>query len=295
MGQCLKPNTGYYNDDGTHTFGISPTGHHQQHEIPCGYCEACLTNRTRIKGYKAHTNVLYHPTEFLTLTYNDENLPKSPSGLPTFDLTHIPLMLKKLRNKITPKGQKTNPYKKISFFYCREYGEKDQRPHYHGLLYNYTFQDKTYWKKHGLYDVYRSQLLEEIWPYGISEIGTATIQSATYIAGYIYKKFKNGKKIDYGDRIPEYVTSPKRNHVLGREYLEKNLETLMEQGCYKDINGLSYPISKSDLNYIEQKLLSPEVSQQIKLLKESYDVKKLTKEELAIKIEIFKQKKKERQ
>ena len=69
------------------------------------------------------------------------------------------------------------------------------RPHYHALLFNIDFRDK---RQHALRNgniTYRSEELERLWPYGFSEIGEVTFQSAAYVARYVFKKFK-GKEED---------------------------------------------------------------------------------------------------
>ena len=77
----------------------------------------------------------------------------------------------------------------IRFYMCGEYGENFGRPHYHAILFNVDFPDKTVWRKTKTgYHQYRSKILEELWPFGNSEIGTVTFDSAAYCARYIMKK-----------------------------------------------------------------------------------------------------------
>ena len=72
---------------------------------------------------------------------------------------------------------------------CGEYGENRGRPHFHACLFNFDFPDKKVWRKTSQgHPVWRSPSLEALWPYGFSEIGSVTFQSAAYVARYIMKK-----------------------------------------------------------------------------------------------------------
>lgn len=279
--ECLKPKKGHYLPDGTHQFGPSRNGHENEHDIPCGYCDVCLTNKAKLRGFKTFTNSLYiQASMFITLTHSDETLPRTQSGLPTLDKTLVPDFIKKLRFHINGRKKITDPdYKRIGVVYCGEYGDKDQRPHYHLIIFGYEFDDQRYWRttKKG-YPQYRSAKLDALWGLGNAEIGEVTPASCTYVASYIYKKQYGEKaKEHYQDRIPEYVVTPKKNFVIGREFIKNNIKHIAEQGCFKTIEGYSIGIDKHTLNWIEKEY--PEEALKIKLLKESYDIQKMSKQQ----------------
>ena len=77
----------------------------------------------------------------------------------------------------------------VRFYMCGEYGEVTWRPHYHACLFGQDLPDKEFWRttEQG-FPMYRSKLLEEIWPFGQSEIGSVSFESAAYCARYIMKK-----------------------------------------------------------------------------------------------------------
>ena len=104
---------------------------------------------------------------FITLTFNDEELNKraNPGSLNVRDFQ---LFMKKLRKK--------HPEKKICFFHCGEYGEKNNRPHYHALIYNHDFPDRKLFKQRKEIKLYTSKELEELWPYGFSTIGDKNVK-----------------------------------------------------------------------------------------------------------------------
>lgn len=301
--QCLKPNKGYYDSNGKHHFGKSPTGHEHEHDLPCGYCETCRRNKAKLRGFKSYaTSLTVERSCFLTLTYG-KFAPTTPTGQLTLDKTIIPRFLKRLRHQIfddklkeigngsikngrrifrtwtEEQKQKLHESIKIGITYCGEYGE-DLRPHYHLIIYNYDFQkDQFYWRKSKKgYPCYRSPLLETLWPYGHSEIGTVTPASATYVASYIYKKQYGKNAMKYGDKIPEYIVTPKRNFVSGRDFIRKHIDSISHHGYFRTIDGNCIGIDTHTLQWIEKEF--PEHALKIKLAKQNFDLQNLNKQQL---------------
>ena len=60
---------------------------------------------------------------FITLTYNDENLPNPP----VVSKREAQLFIKRLRKLLYPKL--------FRYYIVGEYGDKSNRPHYHALLF----------------------------------------------------------------------------------------------------------------------------------------------------------------
>jgi len=146
-------------------------------KIPCGQCMGCRIDRSKMWAVRCmHEASLYDKNCFVTLTYADEHLP--PAGALVYE--HYQKFMKRLRFAF--KNQN------IRFYMCGEYGEQNLRPHYHAILFNFDFPDKTLWKVNNGNYIYRSEKLEELWPYGHSSVGTATEQSAAYVARYVTKK-----------------------------------------------------------------------------------------------------------
>ena len=94
-----------------------------------------------------HESQLHDKNCFLTLTYNDENLPTIPcidmetgeileTRQPSLNKRDICLFMKDLRKRFGAG---------IRFFQCGEYGEKFARPHHHMILFGFDFPDKKYW------------------------------------------------------------------------------------------------------------------------------------------------------
>ncbi len=187
--------------------------------VPCGQCIGCRLERSRQWAMRClHEAQLYDENAFITLTYNDECLPTNGS----LDVSHFQKFMKRLRKKIGTK---------IRFYHCGEYGEKNGRPHYHACLFGYDFPDKTLWKYSNEMPLYRSKILEALWPYGYSSIGDVTFQSAAYVARYIMKKITGDRADTHYEWIcpetgevhslkPEYTTMSRRPGI-GSPWLDE--------------------------------------------------------------------------
>ena len=191
--------------------------------LPCGQCVGCRLNYSRQWAIRlVHENQMHEQSCFITLTFNDEELNKrvKPDSLNVRDFQ---LFMKRLRKK--------HPEKKIRFFHCGEYGEKNNRPHYHALIYNHDFPDRKLFKQRKEIKLYTSKELEELWPYGFSTIGDVTFQSSAYVARYIMKKQKGDNAEQHYTNInpstgecttiePEYCTMS-RKPGIGYDWFQK--------------------------------------------------------------------------
>lgn len=189
---------------------------------PCGQCIGCRLEYSRCWAVRCtHESSLYEQNCFLTLTYDEKNLP-SDKSLRKKDLQKF---MKRLRRK--------NEHKTIRFFACGEYGEKFSRPHYHICLFNYDFPDrqifkagkkthyKHYWKKGHDHSVYTSDMCGEVWQKGFHTIGELTFESAAYVARYVTKKVTGEKKdLWYEGKQPEFALMSRRPGI-GYGWIEK--------------------------------------------------------------------------
>lgn len=254
---CFKPLEGYIslshktkNGKALIVFKRKDAGNLSQPiSIPCGRCTGCRIDKSRDWAVRCfHEASLFNYNSFLTLTYNDDYLPKHNSLV----ADEIAKFMKDLRRDIQGidivQGSK-NPYP-IRYFGCGEYGEDFNRPHYHICLFNYDFLDRYYWTSINGKKYYRSDLLESIWTKGHSLISDVTFKSAAYVARYITKKMGGEKAlahysvIDYdtgeivGRREPEYVATS-RMPGIGRRWIVKNHQEVYEKD-YVTINGQIY-------------------------------------------------------
>lgn len=153
----------------------------QQLALPCGKCIGCKSaNALQWANRCMHEAGEWDHNSFLTLTYDDENLPDQlqPRELQKF--------VKRLRKRASDSLGAVDRDRShgIRLFGCGEYGSTTNRPHYHLLLFNCGFPDR-YQVGRGLYE---SPVVSELWPYGSNRIGEVTAASANYVAQYSLKK-----------------------------------------------------------------------------------------------------------
>jgi len=196
--------------------------------LPCGQCISCRISRSREWALRcSHEASCWEQNCFLTLTIAPENLSLKSrecnmceiykrrkkhaleNGIDLSDRElkceegsvckrDFQLFMKSLRKKF--KGYQpipgTNRFP-IRYFHCGEYGSQLQRPHHHAILFNFNFPDRVLWKRCDIssparngasYNLYRSKILESLWPHGFSTIGEVTWESAAYVARYVTKK-----------------------------------------------------------------------------------------------------------
>lgn len=145
--------------------------------LACGQCIGCRLERSRGWAVRCmHEAQMHAKSVFITLTYDDAHFPSQNGSLVYEDFR---LFLRRLRKKLG----------KVRFFMCGEYGSQRDRPHFHACLFGCDFPDKVYFRTlDSGCRIYRSAILESLWPYGYSSIGDVTFESAAYIARYICKK-----------------------------------------------------------------------------------------------------------
>lgn len=205
-------------------------------ELPCGQCIGCRLERSRQWAMRClHESSLHDHNCFITLTYDDSNLP--PGG--SLDYADFQKFMKRLRKRIK------SP---VRFYVGGEYGENGTiRPHFHACIFGYDFLDKVYFKKTSSGEkIYTSKLLESLWPFGLSSVGNVTFESAAYIARYCIQKVtgdlaeahyrvvtEDGEIID---RVPEF------NHMslkpgIGADWLAKYRTDVFPRD-YVIVNGV---------------------------------------------------------
>lgn len=122
MAQCLKP---FFVKD----------GNGKQVLIPCGKCPKCRARKVSAWSFRLlQEDKVSKSAYFITLTYNDENLPITRNGYPTLRKRDLQLFFKRLRKG---SAKKSRVYKRpIKYYAVGEYGGKIGRPHYHIILFN---------------------------------------------------------------------------------------------------------------------------------------------------------------
>lgn len=209
-------------------------------ERPCGQCTACRLNYSSMWSVRCVLESLgYKDNVFLTLTYNDEHLPKDKS----VDKKTMQDFMKRFRKAIAPE--------KCRFFLSGEYGDQYKRPHYHLLifgvsLHNDVFQNLKWDHRHqGFWCDCKAWRDEKGVSLGHCFIGTVTIASAQYVAKYVLKKIKGKEAKHKYEQLgvkPEFCLCS-RKPGIGLPYLEQNKNTILRNG-YISIEGHKFPLPR---------------------------------------------------
>lgn len=169
---CFRPLSAFQREDGSITF-VERGRIRRLLTLPCGQCIGCRLERSRKWAVRCmHEASLWDGSSFVTLTYSDENC---PTGLHYPDFQKF---MKRVRRRFGP----------IRFFMCGEYGETNYRPHFHACLFGLFFADRVLHSSGGNIPLYRSPILEKLWPHGFATVGDVTFESAGYCARYVMKK-----------------------------------------------------------------------------------------------------------
>ena len=201
---CFKPLNAWQSPAGGPVAFKPSRSHHKPLQLPCGQCIGCRVLKAETWATRCiHEASMHDDNCFITLTYDQEHLPWDGS----LNKKHFQDFMKRLRFH--------NPGKSIRYFHCGEYGSNYDRPHYHALLFNHDFADKTLWTHNDGVRTYISDDLANLWPFGFTTVGAITWESAAYCARYATKKQTGPGKEKYWRMLatdlevelqPEYAT-----------------------------------------------------------------------------------------
>ncbi len=197
-------------------------------QLPCGQCVGCRIDRSRQWANRCMLELQYHDSAyFVTLTYDDEHVPKAYYPDPATGEAHtsftlckrdFQLWMKRLRKKFSDD--------KIRFFACGEYGGETKRPHYHAIVFGLHLNDcvryKTVREGDSYYTYYNSESIQETWPNGFVVVGEVTWESCAYVARYVTKKL-SGPQAEFYDKfnlVPEFSDMSRRPGIARQYYDE---------------------------------------------------------------------------
>lgn len=104
--------------------------------IPCGRCPECTARRTSAWSFRLITHEKTAITaQFVTLTYDTENVPITNKGFMNLSKVDLQLFFKRLREQPKNKENKKMGFP-IKYYACGEYGSNTFRPHYHIIIFN---------------------------------------------------------------------------------------------------------------------------------------------------------------
>ena len=158
----------------------------QDQVVPCGQCMACRVNRGRIWSTRILCEQLMHPVRswFVTLTYDDDNVPVTADHVPNLRRPEFEAWLKSTRRKAGP----------FRYYAVGEYGDRTLRPHYHMALFPAS-------------DRQASRILD-CWQLGFTSSTEINAARARYLAQYTTKKLTSAddERLSEGQE-PEFRTS----------------------------------------------------------------------------------------
>lgn len=175
----------------------------QLQEIPCGHCVQCYLKRSRDWGARIMLECKeYKHNYFITLTYDDDHLPKLPDNLLGYidykgELFNSQLEIKDFQDfmKRFRKFVKSEfDHDGMRIAYCGEYGDLTSRPHFHFVLMNAPdlepyLQFHRYKNADGeRINYYKCPTLDKYWGKGFVDVTNVTFNAAAYVAGYVLKK-----------------------------------------------------------------------------------------------------------
>lgn len=133
---------------------------------------------------------LYADNCFVTLTYKDDPVTLVP--------LHHRQFMDALRQRLSPL--------RVRFYMVGEYGEQNNRPHFHYILFGYPSCKRGSLRrgKHGFRCCAACDLIEDVWGKGHIQNLPLEMGSARYVARYVIKKMTRTDDPRLGNRWPEF-------------------------------------------------------------------------------------------
>ena len=201
-------------------------------KIPCGQCIGCRLEHSRQWANRCMLELQYHDSSyFVTLTYDDEHVPRSfypdpATGEANISLTlskrDFQLFMKRLRKKFSDDH--------IRFFMSGEYGSSTFRPHYHAIIFGLHLSDLTVYKRSTQgFTYFNSESLQSCWsdkdgrPLGFAVVAPVTWETCAYTARYVMKKLR-GEEAEFYRKFniqPEFSLMSRRPGIA-RQYFDEH-------------------------------------------------------------------------
>ena len=206
-------------------------------QLGCGQCMYCRIKSSREKSFRCYAESLYHPYNyFVTLTYNDQFLPRGDfvniDGEPVESTLCIEDMQK--FNKRVRRNLGT-----MKTYYCGEYGDLFNRPHYHSLMFcDFELDDLQFKYSKGGIDYFTSSKLSSCWSdpktdveRGFVVISEFNFTTAAYCTKYILKKQRENVPLIISSGKPlqqQPFAQASRNPGLGYLYFKDHSREIYE-------------------------------------------------------------------
>lgn len=151
--------------------------------VPCGKCPVCLDNRREDWFVRLNEEMKTSSLPlFVTLTYDEDFLPRNKNNIPSVCKEDCQKFLKRLRKRIDSDQQSLT----FRYFIAAEYGSSGKRPHYHMCIFFYfEWSDESQFKE---IHEYCKWLFTKCWNKGFVDVGVLSPGGINYVSKYIHKK-----------------------------------------------------------------------------------------------------------
>lgn len=203
--------------------------------LPCRRCVGCRLDYSRQWANRCMLELPYHESSyFLTLTYDDEHLPRSFSCDPgTGEIISPSAPLVKSDFQKFMKRLRFNTGQKLRFMAAGEYGTETFRPHYHAIVFGLKLDDLVPYKasRQG-YQYWNSPTLDRCWTDDLGRLkgyivaGNVTWDTCAYVSRYIMKKQMGPESRDFYEQLgltPEFSLMSRRPGIA-RQYYDDHPE-----------------------------------------------------------------------
>jgi len=178
--------------------------------VACGHCIECLIQRSVDWAKRLEHETRYSKSGyFVTLTYDDENLPtvldeETGELVSNLSKKDIQDFIKLVRYHEYKKQKDSRPWSaKVRYFLCGEYGPTTMRAHYHLILLNVSK------------DVIN--ILNKIWTKGFVKVDDVTPKSIRYVTNYMLLK-----DVDCLEAQTKPFTTMSKKPIIGAAYIVEN-------------------------------------------------------------------------
>lgn len=170
----------------------------------CGQCLPCRINRKRIWTHRIMLEAEDHDySSWITLTYSSDHLPAGQTLVPA----HCRNFLKLLRKNMEPK--------RLRYYLVGEYGDENERPHYHAVLFGYPPCENHGTRHHGARCCKPCELIHKVWARGRISNDVLVPENAAYTCGYVTKKLTQASDPRLMGRHPEFARMSRRPGIGG--------------------------------------------------------------------------------
>ena len=234
-------------------YHVRPNGYANHIPLPCGKCPPCKQRRTFEWAFRLSVEAQHSvASHFITLTYNDDNIPRSHNNFKSLQKKDCQDFFKRLRYYI-------NDRYKIKYYLAGEYGDTTERPHYHLILTNLPKHDLHY--------------INLAWQKGHIHVGDVNQKTIAYTLKYL-DKHSIVPKHRRDDRQKEFSL---KSRYIGTSYLTKaNIEwhrrDIVNNTYVTNEEGYKVPLPKffRDMIYTdaERKLIRKHITSKMEELEE---------------------------